>query len=294
MLAKVKSPLSRKSVLVSMTISTWTARKLDKKVTKETTDRYHAKEDAVRTNKLLIEKERLAKITGLVTQARDHLFYKMTKPWLSEGPRILPNALYVEFMNKYREIKREFDVEVDKFCRGYPQFIEERKKALNGLFNKRDYPDPKDIRSKFNLDVTVSALPDAEDFRSDLDAEIVDDIRRELEDQSSKVADSVMKHTADQIVEKVGHMAAKLTEFKSDPKKKSFFFDSLVDNVRDLAKLLPAFNLTNDPKLDALIKRIEKELCVEDAETLRDNDEARKVVAKSADDIVKEVQHLFG
>jgi hypothetical protein len=137
-------------------------------------------------------------------------------------------------------------------------------------------------------------LADAADFRSDLDPEIADDIKREIEAQTNKVTDAAMQHTTEQITEMVGHMAAKLTEYKSDPKKKTFFLDSLVDNVRELAKLLPAFNLTNDPKLEQIAKRIQKELCVEDAQSLRDNDDARKVVAKSAEEIVKEVEHLFG
>src|SRR5215831_15393669 len=164
MLAKVKSPLSRKAVLVAVNISQWTGRKLDRKVTRETNARYHAKDDAGRYNKLLIEKERIAKITALVSAARS-LHYKMTKPWHDDGPRILPNALYVEFSNAFRELKRDFEVEVDKFCREYPSYIEERKINLNGLFNAADYPKPEDIRSKFNLDLSVSALPDAADFR---------------------------------------------------------------------------------------------------------------------------------
>ena len=289
----VKSPLSRKAVLVAVTISQWTARKLDRKVTKETNEKYHAAEDAGRYNKLLIEKERIAKITGLVSAARA-LHYKYTKPWMDDGPRILPNAVFVEFANEFRKLKQEFEVEVDKFCREYPSYVEERKKALNGLFNEADYPAPEDIRSKFNLDHKLSPMPDAADFRSDLDPEIEADIRREIEEQTSKVGSSVVKHTTQQIVETVGHMAKKLAEYKSDPEKRSFFSDSLVENVRELAKLLPAFNLTGDPKLDEITNRIQKELCAEDAQALRDNPEARKSVAKSAEDIVADVTKFFG
>ena len=43
------SPLSRKAVLVSVNISSWTARKLDKKVTDETNHKYKATKDAADT-----------------------------------------------------------------------------------------------------------------------------------------------------------------------------------------------------------------------------------------------------
>jgi hypothetical protein len=289
----VKSPLSRKAVLLSVSISQWTARRLDRKVTKETNEKYHAAEDAGRYNKLLIEKERIAKLTGLVSAARA-LHYKYTKPWLDDGPRILPNAVFVEFSNEFRKLKQEFEVEADKFCRDYPSFIEERKAKLNGLFNEADYPDASEIRSKFNMDLSISPLPDAADFRSDLDPEIEADIKRELEAQTSKIGSATMKHTIDQIVETVGHMAKRLTEYQSDPEKKSRYSDSWVENVRELAKLLPAFNLTNDPKLAAITDRIQKELCAEDAQSLKDNHKAREVVAKSAEDIVADVTKFFG
>jgi hypothetical protein len=89
-------------------------------------------------------------------------------------------------------------------------------------------------------------------------------------------------------------MAEKLKTYKEKGEKakgepRNYFRDSLVDNVRDLAALLPAFNLTDDPKVDALIDRINRELCSEDAKTLRKNADARESVAKSADEIVAEV-----
>lgn len=293
MLAKVKSPLSRRAMLVSVNVSMWTARKLDRKITKETIDRYNAKSDAVRTNKLLIEKSRMEKLTALVSEARA-LFYHYTKPWMAEGTGILPNENFMEFEEKWRDIERRFDIEADAFARGFAKFIEERKVALNGLFNSADYPDPKEIRSKFRMERKIMPLPDVKDFRADLDPDVAADIRREIEIQMTSVTSDAMKHTARQVVEAVGHMATKLGEYKSDPNKRTFFADSLVDNIRDLAKLLPAFNFTDDPKLTAITDRIVKELCVEDADTLRKNDDARKVVAKSAEEIVKEVEHLFG
>ena len=289
MTTKIATPLSRTTVLVSVRISQWTARKLDKQITDETNRRYAAKKDAGRYNKLLIETERLAEMTSLVSQAR-HLHYSMTRPWADEGARILPNALYSKFTDDFRVLKRKFQEAADRFCAEYPKFIEERKVSLNGAFKATDYPDPSEIRNKFRLELAVLPFPDADDFRSDLDDDVVADIKREITEQSDKVIDDAMKHTFTQITDLVGHMASKLKEYKTNkPGERKFFMDSLVDNVRDLVELLPAFNLTNDPKLTAITKRMAKELCTEDAQALRDNDDAREAVAKSADEIVAAV-----
>lgn len=290
---KIATPLSRKAVLVSVNVSQWTARRLDRKVTDEVNRQHNAAKDAGRYNKLLIEADKLADINKLVSSIRQ-LHYSMTRPWCDEGPRILPNVLYSKFTDALRVLKRDYETAVDKFCVGYPNYVETRAKQLNGLFKADDYPSAAEIRSKFNVEMKVLPFPDADDFRSDLDDDTVADIKREITEMSEKVVDDAMKHTANQIIELVGHMAEKLHEYKTNkPGERKFFMDSLVENVRDLVELLPAFNLTNDPKLDRIAKRMRQELCAEDAKGLRENDAAREAVAKSADEIVKEVEKFF-
>jgi hypothetical protein len=292
---KIASPLSRKATLVAVDISQWTARKLDKRVTEKVNREHNAADDAGRYHKLLIEAKRLEAINSIVAQARK-LHYTMTKPWCDEGLRILPNVLHEKFASEFRKLKREFEVAADEFCASYPSFVQERKRALNGLFNASDYPSPHSIRDKFRLNTKTFPVPDADDFRSDvLDTDTIDDIRRELTATSDAALADAMQHTAKQITDVVGHMADKLKDYKKPGKgARSFFSYSLVDNVRELAELLPAFNLTNDPALDAIAQRIKKELCVEDAETLRHDDNVRQSVAKSADDILRDVESLIG
>ena len=293
---KIATPLSRKAVLVSVNISQWTARKLDKRVTDKVNREHHAANDAGRYNKLLIAGEHLAELTNMVSKARA-LHYKMTRPWADEGPRILPNVLFAKFSDEFRTLKREFAEAADKFAAAYPGFIEERKRALNGLFNAADYPSAKEIRSKFNLDLTILPFPDADDFRSELDEDTVEEIRAQLKATTSGVVDGAMAHTAQQIIDTVGHMAKKLAEYVPSggkgEKAEGVFRDSLVENVRELAELLPAFNLTGDPRLADITARIQSELCGEDAADLRENDEARETVQKSAEEIVEAVSGLF-
>jgi hypothetical protein len=93
-------------------------------------------------------------------------------------------------------------------------------------------------------------------------------------------------------------MSERLAAYKSSGKRgektEGVFRDSLVENVRELTELLPAFNFNADPAYDALVKRIQKELCVEEAKTLRESEDVRASVKKSADDILKDVESLLG
>jgi hypothetical protein len=298
---KIASPLSRKATLVAVIVSQWTARKLDKRITDEVNRSHGAAEDAGRYNKLLLEAKRLDKINSFVSQARK-CHHRYTKPWCEDGMRILPNTLHEKFAAEFRVIERGFEEAVDEFEQIYPEAIRERKRALNGLFNPQDYPPVEEIRGKFKLKIRQFPVPDADDFRSDvLDADTIEDIRRELTETSESVLDEAMKDSARQIVEVVGHMSEKLKAFEAyskqpddSTKPKTFFTAALVKNVRELAELLPAFNLTNDPKFDAVVSRIQRELCVEEAEALRENAAARKTVRKSADSILKDVSALLG
>jgi len=297
MLTKISSPLSRKATLVSVNISQWTARKLDKRVTDEVNRSHNAVSDAGRYNKLLIEAKRLETLNSIVGQARK-LHYTMTKPWADEGMRILPNALHAKFADEFRKLKRDFDVAADEFAAEYPRFVEERKRALNGLFNENDYPSAAEIRSKFRLETKTFPVPEADDFRSDvLDADTIDDIKREIGETSETVLNDAMKDTIESVVKVVGHMAERLATYgqrKPGEKKGSFFTDTLVSNVRELVELLPAFNFTNDPALTQITERMRRELTVEEAETLRTNPAARESVKRSADDILKDVSALLG
>ena len=110
----------------------------------------------------------------------------MTRPWLDEGPRVLPNALFHKFSNEFRVLKRDFDAAVATFARNYPQYVAERKKKINGLFKESDYPAARDIKSRFNMDLTILPVPDVEDFRSDLDDETMADIRDEIQKSTVK------------------------------------------------------------------------------------------------------------
>jgi hypothetical protein len=292
---KVTSPLTSKATLVTVNLSQWTARKLDREVTDEVNEQHGASSDAGRYNKLLVEKHRLEKLTQIRSKAR-HLIETMTKPWLTKGPRILPNMLYQKFCDEFRTLKREFEREADAFAADFEKFVEERKAKLNGLFKEGDYPSVSEIRSKFSLDMKVCPIAEADgfsdDFRAQLDDDTLADIKAELDAANAKLLDGVRKDTIEKILAVVGNMSARLGEY--GVKDKAKLYESVVDNVRELAELLPAFNLTNDPNFDKMVARIKDELCVEDVETLREEAGVRASVKKSADQIVAEVEKFFG
>jgi hypothetical protein len=148
------------------------------------------------------------------------------------------------------------------------------------------------LERKFDFDVVILPCQNPEDFRVSIGEEHIKDLRANAEASLNKVVEGALKDTASRIVKTVGHMAERLTEYKpgdEGERATGTFRDSLVENVRELAELLPAFNLTNDPKLTAVTKKINSQLIKHDAAQLREDEVLRKKLAKTADEIVKEV-----
>lgn len=283
------TPLSHRTVLAHLKISCWNGRMLDREISADVTERMGAERDSGLFSKRLLNKTALKEVFSVIAEARTY-HKEHTRPWLESGPRILPTVLYPEVRKRMREIEAKFEVAVNNFAGEYPKHLKAAPKELGKMFKAEDYPDPDEITELYSLEYLILPLSDPNDFRDQLDLEDIKEIKRDLGKRVDEAVDEAMKDIGKRIASVVGNMATKLKDYKpktKDAKAQGIFKDSLVTNVTELAALLPAFNLNDDPKLAALHKRIVKELCGTDATTLRDDDQVRTTVAKAAADILK-------
>lgn len=289
-----KSVLCTKAVLVSLNIKLWSARKFDKGVTKGVDETYGAK-DSGRFNKHLMASKTLEEISvnaGSIRKAH----YELTKPWMDEGPRVLPTALLVQHSAIVREGKDKHEELVNQFHQDYPALLLDAKERLNTLFKQEDYPPQSVIKQKFKFDVKLLPIPDAADFRVDVGNDQMAQIKSDLEERLADVYKDGIHDTKNRIVDVVSMMAEKLRGFNPDSKERAergIFKASLVENIRSLVEILPAFNMSNDPKLTKIINRMAKELCAEEASDLRENELLRDSVAQSAESILADVEKFM-
>jgi hypothetical protein len=160
------------------------------------------------------------------------------------------------------------------------------------MFKVEDYPAPTDVRRRFSFNVAILPFPDVADFRVTLAKEQLQDTKRQLEE----ALENAMQEPIRRIVFVVERMTDRLNKYKpatDTDKAENTFRDSLVGNIRELVELLPAFNLTDDPKLTALTNRIIVDLCANDAGVLREDEKTRKSVAKAAEVILKQANALM-
>jgi hypothetical protein len=279
--------ITEKAMLAAVHISAWTAVKHDRKVSREVADQHGAHQGAGRYNKQLLHgAQKLEELRTLAGQIRQY-FYKVTLPWSDEGFRLLPANFYFDLMARMREFESSFDQAVDAFLRVYPEYIEQVRPELNGLFREEDYPSPEKLRAKFGVKLEVLPIPTGADFRVEMSAEEQTRVAREID---SNVRESLMRGTEDlwkRLREVVAHMVERLNE------PESRFHGSLVTNVLDLVELLPRLNVNGDADLNRFAEQIRERLCNHSAQELKKHDLLRVTTAADAASIVAEMDGVL-
>lgn len=277
------STLATRAMLANLHISRWDAPCTDKKVSSEIADAHGV--DAKRAGKyrkLRINTEHASYTNMRLTSnelRRTH--YLWTMRWSDDGARILPAVSHLKYMAAYREKKAAFEAAIQVFLDAYPQLVRDARKELNGMFNANDYP--KDIASRFAVELNVTPLPDARDFRVKLPDEDIREIREGLERETQNMLQKAMKDPYERLFKHVARMVEQLI----DKPENTRFHDTLVTGLVELCEILPAFNLTNDKRLDSLIKRARNMVDGVEPEALKHVPTVRSAVAEEARQIHK-------
>lgn len=276
-----------RSLLVHPALSSCTFRKTDKRATAQFVSEHGATQDAGHFIKRLLspDQPQLAAIEKLDAQIRD-FHREHTLPWVDDGPRILPTALFEDYMQPMRLWRdQRQNVLVPAFLDIYEAAVEARRAELNGLFNPRDYPVVEKLKKRFSFELRTLPLPDKADFRIAMAEDAMEELRSSVAHQLADAHEAGRIDMFRRLAEPVAHMANVLRE----PDKK--FHDTLVGNIRDIVALLPKLNTAvGDPVLDELRVAAEA-LCSVQPDTLRHSkavrsqkaDEARVILERMAD-----------
>jgi hypothetical protein len=274
--------IASSAVLIDLNISVWTARKLDKNVSKEIDINKNTTIKAGNYNKhILAGSDQLEKITKLAGEIREW-HGRQTLPWSDTGTRLLPMSNFFDYKQQLGIYEAEFQSRINTFIYEYPNIILGMAFKLGKLFDRSEYPETDKIASKFNLRYTIMPVPETKDFRVD----IADDIRNEMQQEYQKAyegrVEAAMSDAWSRLHTTLEHMVDRLS---GDDKK--IFRNSLVDNALELTNLLTKLNVTKDPKLEQARQSLEKSLVGVSADDLRDSQGTRSVVLSKVNAIME-------
>jgi hypothetical protein len=278
--------LNDRALLVQLKISTWTARKHDKRVTKDTTDAYSASDTAGRFNKhLLPNSDALDNVHRKAGQIRT-FFYENTLPWGIEGVQLLPSKNYLEFMNTMRKHKDEFNYLVNMFLMSYNYQVRQAQQFLANMYNPDDYPSEDDIAAKFSIDMAAYPVP-SDDFRVNIDddemKQIQDDVRRRVVEAQHNAMQDVWQRLYDRV--------QKTYEKLVQPD--AIFRDSLIENIHEICELLPRLNISDDPALEKMRKDVLDKVANHNPDALRQDKTLRSETAAEAKKMLDVMAELY-
>lgn len=254
------------ALLTTLRKSEWTGKRKASEIdTKIAAENNAQRGRATKTDKLLISRdEPLWQAVKAAGRAVHTAWERWSCPWQDGGTRMIASARFMEFSKRIEDAIATFDKTVAAFVADYPNMIPRQAARLGNLFCESDYPSADEIRTKFGVSVDYLPVPTGDDFRCRLADDQMDAVRESTQRMVEASLARAAKDPIKRLHKALTTMVATLAQ--SD----KIFRDSLIGNVRDLAGMIPALNIANDPRLDALTDEIQQRLATIDPNDLRD------------------------
>lgn len=276
--------ISSSAMLVSISISCWSARKLDKKVSEEVTTNKGASKRAARVNKnLLADDMRLEAIQKYAADIRNWL-NAVTIPWSDMGVRLVTTTQFFDFKQALDERKAEFERLAADFIVAYPTLISAQAFKLGTMFNRDEFPSVDEIARKFSMSYTFMPLPEAGDFRVDIGNQAAEELRQQYEEAYNQRVQEAMSDVWGRLKSVLDKISERLTT--DELGKNKVFRDTLVSNAIEVCDMLKYLNVTQDPELERARKLTEQALLGITADGLRKEGGVRADVKSRVDEIL--------
>lgn len=281
--------ISASAVLVELNISVWPASKIDREMTEQVNTGASAVRDASQTKKNLFAGTSLRKDIEKFA-ARVRLYHNThTLPWADKGQRLLPTKLFMEYKQTMNNYEQTFEFMCDNFFIEYPRLVAEAPTNLGTMYRAEDYPDLDEVRTKFGFRRAIDPIPESGDFRLDVSANDLEELRTHYEKQHTDRLADAMKAPWDRLHTMLTGISQKLTDKEGDDEKKRYF-DSLITNPLELCELLGKMNVTNDPKLEEARRQLESAMLGANIETIKESAVVRGEVKAKVDAILNKFQ----
>jgi hypothetical protein len=282
--------ISSSAMLVELGISTWTAKKKDKGATAELLTQKNAARSAGNFNKnLLADCEELAAIQKFASNVRT-AHYHMTMPWSDSGLRALPTAKYFDYHQAMTALQGEFYSLVEKFLSKYEWEVMQVHAKLGDLFDRDEYPTVETVRGKFNFRLSYIPVPDAGDWRIDLETEAAASLKEQYETFYAAQMEGAMRDIWQRLYEHLDRFIRQLGEDAEGRKGK--LYDSTIENVRHFAEMMEHVNYTNDPNLQLAQRRLTAHLAGVCKDDLVRNEGFRAETKRTMEEVMKSLPSL--
>ena len=277
--------ITSSSVLVELNMSVWTANRLDRGESNKLTDDNNAVHNAAQVRKNLMAGTHLRKEIADYSVGCNTWHRSRTLPWADRGARLLPTSLFLDYKSELNKRRDTFNQMVDNFLQNYPALVQTAGNYLGSLFDASDYPSTDEVASKFGFRLTFSPVPSSGDFRLDVAAHELEEIKSTYDAAFNDRLSDAMREPWERLHETLTAMSKKLTEAEGEEKK--IYHKTLITNAQSLCQMLTHLNITKDPKLEQARRDLETAMLGVDMDDIKDSPVVRADTKTKLDKILK-------
>lgn len=283
--------ISSSAMLVDLSISLWSARKLDKRASDDVTFNNNADKGVARvTKRLLGNCEELDALTRFAANVR-LMHYNSTLPWSDMGPRLLPTTKFFAYQKMMTQIEAEFNRMVQAFLDAYDLEVAQAQAKLGDLFDVNEYPTAEELRSKFGFRVNYIPLPDAGDWRLDIASEAQAQLKQQYEAHYAAQLEGAMKDIWSRLHDVLTTLSRQMAD-QTEEGKTPKLFQSVFDRALEVVDLMEACNVTGDPNMQLMQRRLAKAFKGITLSDIKDDAFLRRDTKKAIDDAIKNLPSL--
>ena len=303
-LERVTAPSVKSSAAkVAFTCGVWTAKKTDKKGTKQVEQINQVKNVGEFKKSLMSDNLALKQLKYYSGKARNK-HYEMTMAFGGNNEYIIPTGDLPAYINTISEFRNKFYDWKDKFMNGYTDSrgvqhdgyrhaVIDEKLRLGNLHNSGDYPSVAEMDAKFHMSYTIDEIPDS--FITDLEesaAKQINDIYQEQHKaRMKKFSDAVWTETRSNI-ERLRDALSYTGESKKTNPDFKIFKDSTYTHVQRTVEVLERFNFTGDANMQTVQKILRNAMSGKSADMLKHNESLRLDTKKALDDAIANLPSL--
>jgi hypothetical protein len=285
--------LASSALIVCVDVNVWTATKQDRAISNEVTTSKKASADAGKFTKNLLSDSPEHKSLLNYRQTVYNWLQRSTYDWAG-SMRLLPTVNLEKFKKEYNQHEADFKALLEKFITAYPQIVSDAAFKQGDMFNRSEYPEPEDVRTKFRMRLHVQKVPQS-DFRSSVSEVLAEDLKNHYERQTQEIINSVMDDASERLVEIASRLSNACTEATPDEDgkvRRKKIYDSTVLQAKEICKTIEHFNLTNNKALSQAVVDLSFALEGVSTEDLRESSYTRSVVKENVDDMLSKFKPI--
>lgn len=277
--------LSSSAVIANLSISCWTGKRQDNKVSQEIDVSKGTSVRAGTYNKdIMANNPELIAINKYASGVRKW-FLDTTLPWDRQGGVLVPASQLFDLQTALVKAEQDFHLLVDAFSAVYTTAIQAAQFKLGDLFDADEYPDVATIKDKFNFVYGFSPVPEAGDFRVDIGDEGLRELQKQYEASAERRLADAMQVNWDRLYKSLSTLSRQL-HIDKDTGDKGKLYDSTLESALELCDMLKGFNITEDVELELARKQLQQTLQGVDLKELRKDDIVRGHIKEEIDAII--------